>query len=116
MKKYCINCGYGNEYSGAAPIKCEKCKMDFSMATEKLTQALKRPLEELDDMEHFEDSEFDSYMSFEPESVTQQEIESLFLSNANKTISLKNLMEDAEKNAPPTKTVSKKRGRPAKKK
>lgn len=118
MKKYCINCGYANEYLGVTPIKCSKCKMDFSMATQKLTKAVQQSSqpEEIDDHQNFEDSEFDSYMGFKPERMTQDEIEALFLSNATKSVSIRDMVEDAKRNAPQSQASAKKRGRPAKKK
>lgn len=110
MKKYCVNCGYGNEYSGAAPQTCGKCKVSFTQATQRIVQIAKQssPHQETEE-------EYDSYIEFEPESISQEEIERIFLAGASKKVSLKDLIKEGEGRGSQLKTIPKRRGRPPKK-
>lgn len=113
MKKYCVNCGYGNEYSGASPRNCGKCKVSFADATQKIVQIARHSSPQ---QTQETEEEYNSYIEFEPESISQEEIERIFLASVNKKVSLKDLMREGEATgATRMKAAPKKRGRPPKK-
>lgn len=113
MKKYCVNCGYGNEYSGASPHNCGKCKVSFADATQKIVQIARQSSPQ---QTQETEEEYNSYIEFEPESISQNEIERIFLAGASKKVSLKDLMSQGESGGARLKTAPKKRGRPPKSK
>ena len=119
-----MSCGHTNEYSAAAPKKCEKCKQEFTAVAkdviriaqqrdDKPPKVTKAVFEE-EDEDEIEDSDFEGYMDFEPEPVSESEMSRIFLANASKPINLKDLVEQGEKSAPIQKKEPKKRGRPRK--
>jgi hypothetical protein len=103
MKKYCSNCGYGNEYSIVPPKKCEKC--DQNLVNEFLVPRIQvTPTKQTiltgelnQEEEDLSDGEFGNFMEGEPEPISQEEIQKIFLSKANKGVNLKDLISQEEK-------------------
>jgi len=97
--KYCLNCGYKNEISGALPKKCVKCQTDFQSMAKDIIRIYKKDegnvidlTKDENELEQVEGSEFDSFMEEEPEAITKEEIEKIFLANANRGFNLRDFM------------------------
>jgi len=96
--KYCLNCGYKNELSGAMSKKCAKCHTDFQSMAKDIIRIYKKSEDNVvdltkDELEEVEGSDFDSFMEGEPEAITKEEIEKIFLANANKGFNLRDFMQ-----------------------
>lgn len=99
--KYCLNCGNKNDYSGAPPKSCAQCKTDFQTVAKDIIRIYKKEaaldpsfvkVEQENNLEEVEGSEFDSLMEEEPEAITQAEIEKIFLANASRGFNLRDFM------------------------
>lgn len=101
MKKYCPNCGYGNEYIGNIPQTCEKCQTSFATMIKQMIK--ERPnINQLtqdsdnnipDPINEIEGSEFDSYMEEQPESMSEEEISKIFLAGGSTGFNLGKFIE-----------------------
>jgi hypothetical protein len=124
MKEYCTNCGYANEYAGKKPDHCAKCKtktgVTLKVPTQTQTQSnnvmtkLIKPNLTPAPLEVPDATDFGTYMDFEPEQISQGEIENIFLGKGSKSINLKDLMKEGQASMP--KEPTKKKGRSPKKK
>jgi len=112
--KYCLNCGYKNELSGAMPKKCAKCQTDFQSMAKDIIRIYKKSEEgnavdlTKDELEEVEGSDFDSFMEGEPEAITEEEIERIFLANANKGFNLRDFMQQESNKREQAKASTKK--------
>lgn len=113
--KYCLNCGYKNETSGGMPKKCAKCQTDFQSMAKDIIRIYKKDEDKVIDLtndenelEQVEGSEFDSFMDEEPESITQDEIQKIFLANTNRGFNLRDFMQQELKKIEHTTASTKK--------
>ncbi len=96
MKFYCFACGAPNNHLGIKPKKCHQCGADFATEAKKI---LTSPIIKNDDYitaDNLDDSE--SYPNIEePEPISQEEIERIFLADAHKSINLRDLMAEGNR-------------------
>ena len=114
MKAYCMNCGHPNEHSGKIPNKCESCGTSFEVARVEFRIPIpsKSSVSSMKELiqDQLEGSEFDSFMEGAPEPFSEQEINAIFLKDADRGINLKDLIaEGMAQQAKATKTKAKKR-------